>query len=100
MTAIKEIFENMILTLPILQLIESGTLYTKGDMTSAQMELCHEILQSYRRELEKGAEKNENLSISEGTALGTPSEDLKQNLKPISYNDTIRDYSLALPSQT
>ena len=42
----------------------------------------------------------QNLSISEGTALGTPSEDLKQNLKPISYNDTIQDYSLALPSQT
>ena len=33
-------------------------------MTSAQMELCHKILQSYRRELEKGEEKNEKAVLS------------------------------------
>ena len=48
----------MILTFPKLQLIKSGTLYAKGDMTSEQMELCHEILQSYWKELEKNT-KNE-----------------------------------------
>ena len=56
--AIKEIFDNMTLTLPILQLIESGTLYAKGEMTSSQMELCEEILQSCRKELEEDAEEN------------------------------------------
>ena len=38
--AIKEIFNDITLTLPILQLIESETLYARGDMTLTQKELC------------------------------------------------------------
>ena len=52
----------MILTFPKLQLIKSGTLYAKGDMTSEQMELCHDILQSYRKELEKDTKKEKPVS--------------------------------------
>ena len=60
--AIKEIFDNMILNLPVLQLIESGTLYAKGEMSLEQMELCHDILQSYQKELEKDTKKEKPVS--------------------------------------
>ena len=60
--AIKEIFDNMTLNLPVLQLIESGTIYGKGNMNSEQIELCQDILQSYRKELEEDSEKRKPVS--------------------------------------